>query len=75
MFILKKVFNARYTIMTLMILISSRIALLSANKVLNASTDMLLLLSMCFLGFAVRHKKLIEKPKKKKHKTKWIEVF
>ncbi|MGL4655665.1 MAG: hypothetical protein ACRCWM_07270 [Sarcina sp.] len=73
MFILKKVFNARYTIMTLMILISSRIALFSANKTLSASTDMLLLLSMCLLGFAIRHNKLIEKPKKKK--TKWIEVF
>lgn len=73
MFLLKKVFNAKYTIMSIMILISSRIAMMSGNKILNASTDMLLLLGMCLLGFAVRHNKLIEKPKKKK--AKWIEVF
>ncbi|MGL5066728.1 MAG: hypothetical protein ACRC6T_02720 [Sarcina sp.] len=73
MSLLKRIKNARYTIMTIMVLVSSRMCMVSTNKFLNSSTNMLLLLSMCLVGFAVRHNNLIEKPRKKK--TKWIEVF
>ena len=73
MFLIKRMMNARYTIMSIMVLISSRLTVLSTNKFINSSTNMLLLLGMCLVGFAVRHNKLIEKPRKKR--TKWIEVF